>query len=221
MNNQDFEQYIKQTEPDAAEKGYAWHTAIGLQAVDGIQTSEYLLQTAVRNIEGEISLDEASRLLDAYYKENRAHLPEDRTEEADKVSARIAAILSETAFSFTPQEFINIHFRLFRGIYKLAGKIRDYNITKNEWVLGGKTVLYGNAFELRAALDYDFRMEKEFEYKGLSSEELIRHLASFISRLWQIHPFGEGNTRTTAVFFIKYLRALGFHVSNDSFANHA
>ena len=216
-----FEEYIRHKEPGKAEKGYAWQTAIGLQAVDGIKTSEYLKQTAIRNIEGEIDFTEAQALLDSYYRENRVHIPDDRTEEADKVSARIAQILSEKAFTFSPGEYIGIHARLFRGIYKQAGKVRDYNISKQEWVLDGKSLLYGNSFELCAALEYDFEQEKKFSYKGLSQDEIIAHLAKFISRLWQIHAFCEGNTRTTAVFFIKYLRYLGYDATNDIFAGNA
>ncbi len=221
MNKDPFKEYIKESEPDKRDKGYAWHTAIGLQAVDGLRTSEYLVRTAVRNIEGEISFDETNALLQSYYEENPAHDAEDRTEEADKVSARIAALLSERAFSFTPNEYISIHRKLFTGIYFHAGHIRDYNITKKEWVLNGATVLYGSATELQKTLDYDFSKEREFSYRSLTMDEIIHHLAVFISRLWQIHVFGEGNTRTTAVFFIKYLRTLGFDVTNDIFAKNA
>ena len=189
--------------------------------MDGLKTSEYLVHTAVRNIEGEISFEEANALLQTYYEENPSRDVSDRTEEADKVSARIAALLSERAFSFTPNEYISIHRKLFTGIYSHAGRIRDYNITKREWVLSGATVLYGSATEIRATLDYDFSEEKKFSYKNLAMDEIIHHLAVFVSRLWQIHVFGEGNTRTTAVFFIKYLRTLGFDVTNDIFAENA
>lgn len=221
MDKDPFKEYIKESEPDKRDKGYAWHTAIGLQAVDGLKTSDYLMHTAVRNIEGEISFEEANTLLQSYYKENPSRDAGDRTEEADKVSARVAEILSERAFSFTPNEYLSIHRRLFIGIYPHAGRIRDYNITKKEWVLDGATVLYGSATELRATLEYDFSEERKFSYRGLSMDEIIRHLAFFVSRLWQIHAFGEGNTRTTAVFFIKYLRTLGFDVTNDIFAENA
>lgn len=221
MNKDPFREYIKDSEPSKRDKGYAWHTAIGLQAVDGLRTSEYLVQTAVRNIEGEITFEEANELLKSYYEENPARDEKDRTEEADKVSARIAALLSERAFSFTPNEYLSIHRKLFTGIYSHAGQIRDYNITKKEWVLDGATVLYGSATELRATLDYDFSEEKKFSYKDLSMDEIIHHLAVFVSGLWQIHVFSEGNTRTTAVFFIKYLRTLGFDVTNDIFAGNA
>lgn len=221
MNKDPFKEYIKDSEPSKRDKGYAWHTAIGLQAVDGLRTSEYLVRTAVRNIEGEITFEEANELLKSYYEENPARDEKDRTEEADKVSARIATLLSEQAFSFTPNEYLSVHRKLFTGIYSHAGQIRDYNITKKEWVLDGATVLYGSATELRATLDYDFSEEKKFSYKDLSMDEIIHHLAVFVSGLWQIHVFSEGNTRTTAVFFIKYLRTLGFDVTNDIFAENA
>ena len=222
MEKDPFKEYLRESEPDKAHKGYAWSTAIGLQAVDGLKPSKYLIDTAIQNIEGKITMKEAQSLIDSYYEERPVHLSDDeRTEEADKVSSRIAEILSETAFSFSPNEYISIHRKLFRGIYKHAGKIRDYNITKKEWVLDGATVMYGSASELRATLEYDFSQEKDFSYKGLSMDEIIHHLAVFVSRLWQIHIFGEGNTRTTAVFFIKYLRTLGFSATNDIFAENA
>lgn len=216
-----FDEYLREKEPQKREKGYAWQTAIGLQAVDGLQTSEYLIDTARKNIEGDITFEEANRLIQSYYKENVKHTAGDRTEEADKVSVRIAQILSEKTFVFSPAQYISIHSQLFSGIYKHAGSIRDYNITKAEWVLDGDTVMYGGASELRATLDYDFSVEREFSYKNLSMDEIVKHLAVFVSRLWQIHAFGEGNTRTTAVFFIKYLRTLGFDVTNDIFADNA
>ena len=221
MNRDPFEEYMKESEPGKRDKGYAWHTAIGLQAVDGLKTSNYLVQTAVRNIEGEITFEQANALLQSYYEQNPVSDLNDRTEEADKVAARIARLLSEKAFSFTPNEYLSIHRKLFTGIYSHAGCIRDYNITKKEWVLNGATVLYGSATELQATLDYDFSQEKMFSYKNLTMNEMIHHLALFVSRLWQIHVFGEGNTRTTAVFFIKYLRTLGFEMTNDIFAKNA
>ncbi|MFI3213769.1 MAG: Fic family protein [Eubacteriales bacterium] len=221
MKQDPFKEYLIQTEPNKRDKGYVWHTAIGLQAVDGLKPSKYLVDTAIQNIEGEISFEEAQQLLDTYYKENPKVDEWERTEEADKVSLRIAKLLSEKAFSFTPMEYIAIHKKLFNGIYEHAGKIRDYNITKKEWVLDGDTILYGSASELRATLDYDFLQERSFNYKGLSMDEIIHHLARFVSGLWQIHIFSEGNTRTTAVFFIKYIRTLGFQATNDIFAENA
>lgn len=178
----DFEEYIRQGEPQKREKGYAWQTAIGLQAVDDLKPSEYLIQTARQHIEGDITIEEAKQLIDSYYESKtvRADI-EDRTEEADKVSARIAEILSEKTFTFSPIEYITIHRRLFQGIYKFAGKIRDYNITKKEWVLKGETVLYASADSIRETLDYDFMQEKNFSYKDLNINDAITHIAKFIS----------------------------------------
>ena len=221
MYQDPFKEYIKQSEPNKREKGYAWSTAIGLQAVDGLEPSEHLVKTAIENIEGYITMEDAEKRINSYYKTIENRNVDDRTEEADKVSVRIASILSEKAFTFSPSEYIGIHKKIFTGIYKHAGKIRDYNITKEEWVLDGETVMYGNASELRQTLEYDFEQEKKFSYKGLSTDEIIEHLAFFVSRLWQIHIFGEGNTRTTAVFFIKYLRSLGYDATNDIFAENA
>lgn len=221
MYQDPFKEYIKQSEPNKRYKGYAWSTAIGLQAVDGLEPSEHLVKTAIENIEGYITMEDAEKRINSYYETTTNRIEDDKTEEADKVSVRIASILSEKAFTFSPSEYIGIHKKLFWGIYKHAGKIRDVNITKKEWVLDGETVLYGNATELRQTLEYDFEQEKRFSYKGLSQDEIIEHLAFFISRLWQIHIFGEGNTRTTAVFFIKYLRSLGYDATNDIFAENS
>lgn len=218
----DFEEYIRQSEPHKREKGYAWQTAIGLQAVDGLKPSEYLKEKARQHIEGDITIDEVKQLVDSYYKSKVARSSsEDRTEEADKVSARITEILSENTFTFSPIEYLAIHRHLFEGIFSHAGQIRDYNITKNEWVLKGATVLYASAGSIRETLEYDFSQEKIFDYKNLNIDEAIRHIARFVSGIWQIHAFGEGNTRTTAVFTIKYPHTFGFNFSNETFANHS
>ncbi len=219
----DFEEYIRNSEPAKKEKTYAWATAIGLQQVDGLTPSKYLFETAKRNIDGEISVAEATSIIDSYYesKVNRSSDDDGRTEEADKVSSRIAQIFSEKSFNFSPSYLIALHGRLFDGIFKFAGKIRDYDISKKEWVLDGDSVMYGAAFELKAALDYDFEQERHFSYKNLTLEEIVKHITFFVSRLWQIHAFGEGNTRTTAVFTIKYLRSLGFDADNELFAENS
>lgn len=212
-----FNESIKDAESEKRDKTFAWRTAIGLQAVDGLTTSAYLLQTAIRNIEGEITFEEADDLLQSHYQEKTDRHAPDRTEEADKVSARIAALLCEKAFSFTSNEYLSIHRKLFIGLYPYAGRMRDYNISKREWVLNGESVIYGTASELRATLEYELSEERKYSYENQSMDEIIRHLASFVSSLWQIHAFGEGNTRTTAVFFIKYLRSLGFDAANETF----
>ncbi|MBR2674796.1 MAG: Fic family protein [Mogibacterium sp.] len=220
MNTDPFEEYRRATDPDKRERSYAWSTAIGLQAVDGLETSDYLKEVAKRNIEGEITIDEAKALIESYYKTDRKK-EKLVTEEGDTVSPRISEMISEQGFTFSAAQYLSIHKRLFEGVYKHAGKIRDYNITKKEWVLDGDTVLYGGWSELRETLEYDLSQEKAFNYSGLSMDGIIKHLALFVSHLWQIHVFGEGNTRTTAVFFIKYLRSLGFDVTNNIFEKNA
>lgn len=221
MTDDPFKEYFIEEEPSKREKGYLWSTAIGLQQVDGLSTSDYLISVARRNIEGEVTFDEANELILEYYNAKPLDNSEMRTQEADKVSARIAKILAEDAFSFTPNEYIHIHRELFKGIYEHAGQFRSYNITKKEWILDGETVIYGSATQLDRTLEYDFEQERSFVYDNLSMEEIIHHLAIFVSRLWQIHIFAEGNTRTTAVFFIKYLKTLGFEVTNDIFAENS
>ncbi len=219
----DFEEYIRNSEPNKKDKTYAWTTAIGLQQVDKLTPSKQLYDIAKRNIDGKISIKEATAIIDTYYKlktvckDNNLN----RTEEADKVSLRIAQILSENSFNFSPSYLLALHARLFDAIFEFAGKIRDYDISKKEWVLDNDSVIYGAAFELRDALNYDFEQERKFSYKNLSMDEIVKHITFFVSKLWQIHPFGEGNTRTTAVFIIKYLRTLGFKVDNDIFAKNS
>ena len=222
MNPQEFDEYLRQSEPHRSERAQSWKTAIGLQAVDGLKPSSYLLETARRHIEGDISIEEVKSLIDSYYQTQASRTQDSAmTEEADKVSANIAELLNEKAFTFSPMGYISIHRRIFNGVFKFAGSLRDYNISKKEWVLRGDTVLYASAAELRMTLDYDFEQETRFDYRSLSPSEMIVHFARFISGLWQIHPFGEGNTRTTAVFVIKYLRSIGFDVNNDLFAAHS
>jgi len=218
----DFDQYIKQAEPSAQQSAYEWSTAIGLQAVDGLKPSDYLLQTAKRNIEGEITIDEVQELLRSYYNAADARSQKDEQyEEADKVSANIKKILSTRTLAFNTNGYISIHRRIFDGVFKHAGKIRQFDISKKEWVLRGDTVNYLNWEDLRRALDWDIQQEHDFSYKGLSADEKIKHICRFASGLWQIHAFCEGNTRTTAVFLIQYLRSIGYDVNNDLFAKHS
>jgi len=218
----ELEEYIKQGEPGKIEKSEAWQTAIGLQAVDGLKTSEYLLDTAKEHIEGNITIDEAQKRIQSYYEQHTERTEvEDNTKEADIVSARIAKLLGEKSFQFSPAEWLTIHRRLFEEVFDHAGQIRQYNITKKEWVLNGDTVIYADFTSIRDTLDYDFAAEKQFSYEGLSVEASVRHLAKFASDIWQIHPFCEGNTRATAVFMIKYMKTFGFWVNNDAFEKNS
>lgn len=223
-NNWELElnEYIRQGEPEKIDKSNAWKTAIGLQDVDGLKTSEYLIETAREHIEGNITIGEADKRIHSYYEERKDRNEiEDDTREADIVSVRIAKLLGEKTFQFSPVEWQNIHRKLFEGVFEHAGKIRDYNITKKEWILRGNTVIYASYDNIKDTLAYDFSQEKNYSYKGLSIEESVRHIAKFTSGIWQIHPFGEGNTRSTAVFIIKYLKTFGFKVSNETFAENS
>ena len=216
-----FEKYVIQGDPEQKEKVYIWQTAIGIQDIDELKPSEFLIENAKQNIEGNITIEDVKSRLDSYYKQILDKNPHDRTEEADKVSAHIAEILSEKTFTFSPAEYINIHRRMFEGIFEFAGKIRDYNISKAEWVLNGEKVLYANTYNIRGILDFDFAQEKSFNYRGISMPDLVRHITMFTSKLWETHPFDEGNTRTTAVFIIKYLRIFGLDISNNMFAQNS
>ena len=217
-----FDEYLRQGEPTQKESAENWKTAIGLQAVDGLQPSAYLIDVAKRNIEGEISLDETKKLIDSYYQSKTARTPkEEEEEEADKVSANIAKILASKTFAFNTNGYVSLHRRIFEGVFKHAGEIRPYDIAKKEWVLEGDSVNYLNWEDLRRALDWDIEQEKNFRYTGLSDDEKTEHIAKFISGIWQIHAFREGNTRTTAVFTIQYLRSLGYKVNNEMFAKHS
>lgn len=217
-----FDEYLRQGEPSQKESAKNWKTAIGLQAVDGLQPSAYLIDVAKRNIEGEISLDETRKLIDSYYQSKTVRTPKDEDEEeADKVSANIAKILASKTFAFNTNGYVSLHRRIFEGVFKHAGEIRQYDISKKEWVLEGDSVNYLNWEDLRRALDWDIEQEKNFSYKGLTDDEKIEHIAKFISGIWQIHAFREGNTRTTAIFTIQYLRSLGYEVNNEMFAKHS
>lgn len=217
-----FDEYLRQGEPSQKESAENWKTAIGLQAVDGLQPSAYLIDVAKRNIEGEITLDETRKLIDSYYQSKTIRTPKDEDEEeADKVSANIAKILASKTFAFNTNGYVSLHRRIFEGVFKHAGEIRQYDISKKEWVLEGDSVNYLNWEDLRRALDWDIEQEKNFSYKGLTDDEKIEHIAKFISGIWQIHAFREGNTRTTAIFTIQYLRSLGYEVNNEMFAKHS
>ena len=218
----DLEEYIKQNEPEKAEKSSIWKTAIGLQDVDNLKTSDYLLETVKEHIDGYIKLAEVKNRIQNYYeiRSDRERI-ESSTREADIVSTRIAEILFEKTFVFSPTEWISIHKRLFKDVFPHAGQIRNYNIYKKEWVLNGESVIYASFNSIKESIDYDFSNEKNFSYSDLPLNESIKHISKFTSDIWQIHPFEEGNTRATAVFIIKYLIGFGFHIANDIFANNS
>ena len=216
----EFDEYIIHGEPGQKEKADAWQTAIGLQDVDGLKVSSYLLDTARQHIEGDISIDEVQKRIKAYYETKSGHDAVD--EEGDKASVNIAKILSEPSFAFSIVGLTSIHRRIFEGVFKFAGQLRQVELSKKEWVLGrNASVSYQPAVDLREAIEYDLSREKEFDYSNRPMTEIIKHLSKFIADLWQIHPFREGNTRTTAVFLIKYLRSIVIPANNDMFKHHS
>ncbi len=219
----ELEQYLSSGEPGVEERARNWSIAIGLQDVDRLKPSEFLLEQAKANIEGSISSEEVGQRLEEYYSQKsvREQAEADGTFEADQVANRINLLLAEKAFSFSPMELVRIHGFLFKGVLSHAGQFRTYNITKQQWILDGDTIGYGSEGSLSDLLTYDFGEEKKFDYSVVSSVEAIRHIGRFISSIWQIHAFGERNTRTTAVFLIKYLRSFGFAVNNESFEKHS
>lgn len=219
----DYEQYLRQSEPDKRKKALVWATSIGLQQVDGLRPSKYLHEIARRNIEDEITTEQGKQLIATYYEQrsSRADASQRSAEEADRAAANIAHILATSTLDFTSQGFKSLHRRIFDGVFKHAGQLRTYDISKKEWVLRGASVLYLHYGDLQQALDYDIEQERAFGYAGLTNVEIVKHIARFVAGLWQIHPFGEGNTRTTAVFAIQYLRSLGFDVDNEMFALHS
>lgn len=198
---------------------YIIETGIGLQDVDHLKNSDFFLKEADRYVKGEITLDELDNIITTYYEEKPN--VDDRAKEADKSSVNIGKIVSEDSFTFSVGQLISIHKFLFEDVFPHAGKLRTYNFTKKEWVLDGASVRYGDYHEISATLQYDFDVEKRFNYASLNINETIEHLAIFIANLWQIHAFEEGNTRTVAAFLIKYLRSLGFDVTNDILAKNA
>ena len=220
--------YFKAEEPGRRERADAWATAIGLQKVDGLTPSQFLFDTAKDHIEGRITQNQARRRIHDYYAAGagrppyqEAMRPDPEKEEADKVSERIVAVINDGGFAFTPEYYISIHAKLFKGVLPSAGKLRTVNIRKREWVLKDDSVTYGDASTLKQSLVRDFIDEREFDYGGKTPRKIIPHFARFIAQIWQLHPFGEGNTRTTAVFTIKYLNSLGYRVTNNMFRDNS
>lgn len=193
-----------------------WNAAIGLQQVDGLVPSKYLLKLAQENVYKKLSLDEIENLLYEHY-ENTS---DSSTKEADLVSKRIAELLSTDSFSLSPVTFKNLHEYLFKDILQeqYVGNFRDVNLSKEEPILNGNSVKYANYWDIKDLLDYDLATEKNFNYSNLSSKNMQKHFAEFTRNIWQTHPFREGNTRTTAVFMELYLNSKGFDINNDLFA---
>lgn len=219
MKEQEYD-IIGETADKGKKVGY-WDAAIGLQKVDGLEPSEYLRELAGKNIDGLVSYKEVEQLLYSKYKEESLEEKNLRLKEGDLVSARIASLLDNSSFPLIPQSLKTIHSVLFKDIYPHAGKFREYNISKPESILNGRTVVYADYRSLNDTLAYDMGEEKKNSYRDYTPEKIVNRISNFTSSIWQVHPFGEGNTRTTAVFMECYLRSMGYQVNNEMFKNHS
>jgi fido (protein-threonine AMPylation protein)/DNA-binding transcriptional ArsR family regulator len=201
-----------------------WKTAIGLQAVDRLSPSEYLTTLAQDHIEGTKTIDEVERLVEGYYAklENHQAAEQTRQDEADLVSARIAKLLETKTFALTENSLRAIHKKLFSGFRGYTpGIYRSYDIVKSEWVLDGDTVQYGHWQTLDDEIALLVNQEQCFDYSKLAVADKVSHIADFTSELWVQHAFLEGNTRTTALFIIKYLRSIGVVLDNQPFESNS
>lgn len=227
MNIYDEIKYTVIDDSDSAVRTQAdWNMAFGLQAVDGLRPSEYMVSLAKSNIKGEITYEQIEGQLRSYYSSDKKSITTQNEREADEVSLRIVQILNDGAFSFSPLTLKNYHKRLFYGIDlgisgKYIGNFRDVNISKSEPILNGKSVTYADHRLIEQTLKYDFDEEQGQNYVGMTENERVDRITTFTSRIWQVHPFREGNTRTTAVFVEKYLRSIGFEVDNDLFKDNS
>ena len=211
--------YIDKQNLSYQDKLNLWDTGFGLQMVDYLEPSGYMVALAKEHIEGKLNYQQIYDQITTYHNET-----DDSTKEADIVSLRIVELLSSDAFKFAPTTLKAIHKELFWGILPQGiplGEYRSYNITKPEPILNGDTVIYDDYRTVADSLVYDFGLESSFTYQGKTLAEMVKHLKTFFSGIWQIHPFGEGNTRTTTVFMIKYLRSLGFEIDNQPFKDNA
>lgn len=211
---------------DACKKQANWNTAFGLQAVDNLFPSEYMVSLAKDNITGKISYDKVEEEINRYYSKIPADKLNVSEKEADEVSLRIVRILNDDAFTFSFLTLKQYHKELFYGVDiglsgKYIGNFRDYNISKKEPVLNGESVRYADYRMISDTLKYDFEEERSQKYLKMSKQDQIERISTFTSRIWQVHPFGEGNTRTTAVFIQKYLNTIGFDVNNDLFKDNS
>ena len=217
---------IKEYDTPVEKRIENWEVGIGLNEVDGLTPSSYLIQLTKESIEGKKTFDEIEKDLKNYYSKQDKNSINYSEMECDLVSTRIAKLLEDRAFVFSPIQLKSIHRKLFSELMlderdNSIGEYRKYNISKKEPVLNGDTVIYGEYTTIDEFLKYDFENESSKNYSEMSLDKQIKSLARFTSAIWQIHPFIEGNTRTVAVFIQKYLLSMGFLVNNDLFRENS
>ncbi|WP_432205575.1 Fic family protein (plasmid) [Cetobacterium somerae] len=217
---------IKEYDTPVEKRIENWEVGIGLNEVDGLTPSSYLIQLTKESIEGKKTFDEIEKDLKNYYNKQDKNSINYSEMECDLVSTRIAKLLEDRAFVFSPIQLKSIHRKLFSELLlderdNSIGEYRKYNISKKEPILNGDTVIYGEYTTIDEFLKYDFENESSKNYSEMSLDKQIKSLARFTSAIWQIHPFIEGNTRTVAVFIQKYLLSMGYLVNNDLFRENS
>ena len=199
-------------------KQLQWDVAIGLQEVDSLKPSKYLKKLAEENVKGEKTIYEVEHKLKEYYIEKEKINDINHNElECDLVSTRIVQLLEDEKFELSVDFLRYIHEYLFKDIYDFVGQFRKIDFSKHELILNNDSALYGDCKTLKESLEYDISLERVKNYKEMNIVEVINNITDFSSRIWQTHPFREGNTRTTAIFIIKYLISLGYQVDNTLF----
>ncbi len=222
MSEKDLDSSMNPYQEDAKPKGYIkqsqWDMAIGLQQVDNLKPSEFLEQISEKNILGELTIGEVEQSLKNYYVEKEKQKDINYNElECDFVSMRIVELLDQDNFELSVDYLKYIHKYLFQDVYEFAGEFRKIDFSKHEKILNNDSIAYGDSKTLTESLEYDIGLEKEKNYNNMSIVEVIISITDFTSSIWQVHPFREGNTRTTAVFIEKYLISLGYNVDNSLF----
>ena len=220
MSEKDLDSSMNPYQEEQKPKGYIkqlqWDMAIGLQQVDNLKPSKYLEQISEKNILGELTLEEVEQSLKEYYTTKEKNINHNELE-CDFVSMRIVELLNQDNFELSVDYLKYIHKYLFQDVYEFAGEFRKIDFSKHEKILNNDSVAYGSSKTLNESLEYDISLEKEKSYKDMSIVEVIKNITDFTSNIWQVHPFREGNTRTTAVFIEKYLISLGYNVDNSLF----
>ena len=224
MSEKDLDSSMNPYQEEQKPKGYIkqlqWDMAIGLQQVDNLKPSKYLEQISEKNILGELTLKEVEQSLKEYYTTKEKNINHNELE-CDFVSMRIVELLNQDNFKLSVDYLKYIHKYLFQDVYEFAGEFRKINFSKHEKILNNDSVAYGDCKTLNESLEYDISLEKEKDYKNMNIVEVINNITDFTSSIWQVHPFREGNTRTTAVFIYKYLNSLNFNQDISIYNNKA
>ena len=209
--------YQEEQKPAYYIKQLQWDMAIGLQQVDNLKPSKYLEQISEKNILGELTIKEVEQSLKEYYTTKEQQNINHNELECDFVSMRIVELLNQDNFELSVDYLKYIHKYLFQDVHEFAGEFRKIDFSKHEKILNNDSVAYGDSKTLKESLEYDISLEKEKNYKDMYIVDVIKNITDFSSSIWQVHPFREGNTRTTAVFIEKYLINLGYNVNNTLF----